>query len=155
VVLARVLEDLDKPENLAAAEESLTHAAAALAHNRQRQMRRAFGQAARKQTPDALHAARIAIKKLRYILELLQESKRGLKRQIRELKRLQELLGDHHDVHVIVAALAEYMKKNPAPNALKRRQLATAWRRWHRLMQRTQAQRAANFFTRSYTWMNR
>jgi CHAD domain-containing protein len=52
---------------------------------------------------DRLHAARIALKKLRYALELDVES-RGVKStpELRALKRMQEVLGRLHDVQVLV-----------------------------------------------------
>jgi len=153
VVLARVLEEQDKVENTAAAEQRLETVVAEQARKRQRQMRRSFGQAARKQSPEALHEARIAVKKLRYVVELQQEVKKGLKRQIRELKRLQQLLGDHHDVHVIMAAMAEHVKSN-APVPAKRRAWGAAWRKWQRDMHHAQAHRAAAFFVKSYAWIN-
>jgi CHAD domain-containing protein len=155
VVLARVLEDLEQPGKSAAAEQSLVQSARALDGKRRRQLRRAFGQAAKKQTPEALHAARIAVKKLRYILELQQETKRGLKRRIYELKRFQELLGTHHDVHVILTALADHLKRNPAPEPRRRRLLRAAWSRWRRRMQRGQAKRTVAFLLRSHSWLNR
>lgn len=52
---------------------------------------------------DRLHAARIALKKLRYALELDVES-RGVKStpELRALKRMQEVLGRLHDLQVLV-----------------------------------------------------
>ena len=52
--------------------------------------------------PEALHRLRISVKKLRYALELvaplLGEDQREL---IKRAETLQELLGSHHDLHVI------------------------------------------------------
>lgn len=53
-------------------------------------------------SPEALHSIRIAGKKLRYSLELSQDvSRLPLRTEIGQLKRLQHLLGDLHDLQVL------------------------------------------------------
>jgi CHAD domain-containing protein len=71
---------------------------------------------------ERLHAARIAVKKLRYGLELDMEA-RGLKAtpELRVLKRIQDLLGRLHDLQVLVDRVREIQASLTPPNV-------TAWR---------------------------
>jgi CHAD domain-containing protein len=151
VLLARVIEDSSSAEKIVAAEAKLKKEVEKRMAGREKQLRKRFGAAAKKQTAESLHAARIAAKKLRYVTELADAG--GVKRQKKELKFLkgvQELLGDHHDVHVIEEAMQERVKgKGGAVKGL-----AAAWRKWWRKKEREQGERAAEFFVRSYGWMN-
>jgi CHAD domain-containing protein len=53
--------------------------------------------------PDRLHAVRVAVKKLRYALELAREADRSRRRRdINTLKSMQDLLGHLHDLEVLV-----------------------------------------------------
>ena len=52
------------------------------------------------------HRARIAVKRLRYLLEPVARSNRRARALISRLKAVQDLLGEHHDMHVISEALA-------------------------------------------------
>ncbi len=153
VILARVLEDRGAAEMLAHTERQLEATLQVLIKARERQLRRSFGQAARKQTAASLHAARIAVKKLRYLLELAANAgaMRGAKKKIHFLRRLQELLGDHHDLHVITEQLAARLKDRREKPI---RNLHPAWRKWHRHMNTIQSKRAAVFFARTYAWIN-
>jgi CHAD domain-containing protein len=158
VVLARVIEEQSKPETAPAAEQRVESLVREGLKKREKQMRQAMGKAARKQTPESLHEARVAVKKLRYVSELAElagmttPAGGEMKRQVKALKRLQELLGDHHDAHVIVGTLETHLgdvREKPV------RGLAAAWRKWRSGMQKQQARRAAMFLMRSYAWMNR
>jgi CHAD domain-containing protein len=52
--------------------------------------------------PDRLHTVRVAVKKLRYALELAREADRSRRRRdINALKSVQELLGHLHDLEVL------------------------------------------------------
>jgi len=153
VILARVLEERAAPELLAQTERRLEETLQGLIKAREKQMRRAFGQAAKKQTAASLHAARIAVKKTRYVLELAADAgtMRGAKKKIHFLRRLQELLGDHHDTHVIAGQIAAHLndrREKPIKN------LHAAWRKWQRQANAMQAKRAAVFFARTYAWIN-
>jgi CHAD domain-containing protein len=153
VILARVLEDRAAPEIADETQHQLAQALRDLIAARQKQLRRSFGQAARKQTAASLHQARIAAKKLRYLLELAADTGtvRGAKKQVAFLKRLQQLLGDHHDLHVINEQLAAHLK-DPRPKPLKN--LYPAWRKWRRHAATLQSKRAAVFFAKTYIWIN-
>ena len=55
----------------------------------------------------AIHRARIAVKRLRYLLEPLQEGGAREAAIIDRLKQLQDLLGELHDLHVFAAELGD------------------------------------------------
>ncbi len=57
--------------------------------------------------PDRAHAARIAIKKMRYAMEIAHETGGDRDWAIRELKKAQDLLGDLHDRQELVDNLTE------------------------------------------------
>jgi CHAD domain-containing protein len=150
VILSRVMEVNEAAERRGAAEERLQAALEKRLARREKGVRRAFGRAAMKQTAKSLHEARIAAKKLRYVEELLEEGcdDKGAGKRVKFLKRVQQVLGDHHDVEVVEEALeAEVAKRHE-------RRLGAAWRGWKKRKEREQGKRAAEFFVRSYGWMN-
>ncbi|HUO10478.1 MAG TPA: CHAD domain-containing protein [Phycisphaerae bacterium] len=151
VLLARVLEESSKPEAMFTAGAKLRRELEKRIAQRRKKLKRDFGRAAKKQKAEILHEARIAAKKLRYVVELEKElNEKGNKRELKFLKGVQQLLGDHHDVHVIEAALEkEVMGAKPLVRGLR-----GAWRKWRRESERKQAERAAEFFMRTYAWMN-
>jgi CHAD domain-containing protein len=155
VVLARVIEE-QSGAAADGAERRLEDLVAEGLKKREKQLRKAFGKAAMQQTPEALHAARVAAKKLRYVSELAAEAKLSIpgdvKKQVKTLKKMQELLGDHHDVHVIVETLEKHLD---AAREKPVRGLNAAWKRWRKATEREQARRAAEFFMQSYAWINR
>lgn len=57
--------------------------------------------------PDRLHVVRIALKKLRYALELAPPSLPDRATALRTLKRVQELLGRMHDLQVLMERVRE------------------------------------------------
>ena len=76
--------------------------------------------------PDAVHAARIAVKRLRYLLEPLANDTAGpgtgpsgprAPALIEQLKQLQDLLGELHDVQVLGADLGEAVADAAAERA--------------------------------------
>jgi len=75
---------------------------ARIAHRAQR-LDRAIREAGAVYLPDRLHAVRIAIKKLRYAMELRAEMS-GIPRSeaLRRLRRAQDLLGRMHDLQVLI-----------------------------------------------------
>ena len=92
-------------------------AAARRVVRRAERLRAAMDSAAGIYLPDRLHAVRIAVKKLRYALEVARQmgtfratrsrssskSVRSVSRQLAVLKRTQDLLGRMHDFEVLIA----------------------------------------------------
>jgi len=67
--------------------------------------------------PDRLHDVRIAVKKLRYSLELVREiSGSRATARLRALKRVQDLLGRMHDLEVLIARTRGLQGSAGAPN---------------------------------------
>jgi CHAD domain-containing protein len=78
--------------------------------------------------PDRLHAARIALKKLRYAVELLSEARhRPLTPHVATLKQAQDLLGRLHDLQGLINRTREVQAAIALPDLL-------AWRRLGSLM---------------------
>ena len=61
-----------------------------------------LGQIARMDDAEALHKARIMSKRLRYLLEPLRSQVAEAQPVVKKTKRLQELLGDLNDIHVLM-----------------------------------------------------
>ena len=75
-------------------------------------------------TQEAIHDARIAGKRLRYLLEPVRGKVPGAKGTVKRLKALQDVLGDLHDMHVLEGRLEKRLKKaeeahRPGLEALK------------------------------------
>jgi CHAD domain-containing protein len=67
--------------------------------------------------PDRLHQVRIAVKKLRYAVEIAQElSGSRATARIRTLKRVQDLLGRMHDLEMLIARTRAVQGRAGAPN---------------------------------------
>ena len=61
--------------------------------------------------PERLHAVRIAVKRLRYALEVAADARRGRgTAQLQQLRAIQELLGRAHDLHVLAERLREVQR---------------------------------------------
>jgi CHAD domain-containing protein len=67
--------------------------------------------------PDRLHEVRIAVKKLRYALEIARDlSGSRATARIRTLKRVQDLLGRMHDLEMLIARTRAIQSRAGAPN---------------------------------------
>ncbi|MEZ5318656.1 MAG: CHAD domain-containing protein [Vicinamibacterales bacterium] len=103
------------------AADDLAPAAAALGsrvHRRARKLAEAIDAAGTLYEPDALHAVRIAGKKLRYALEVAHGAARlPLAAEVRQLKALQDLLGGLHDRQVLQHRLQAAMAAPRADRA--------------------------------------
>ena len=96
--LGRVHSDADAPEAAAALEEVTQQVT-----RRTRHLSAAIDRAGGLYLPDRLHAVRVAAKKLRYVLEIDRELRRSrTTSRILQLKRLQDLLGDMHDLEILI-----------------------------------------------------
>jgi CHAD domain-containing protein len=80
-------------------------------------LRAAMENAAGIYLPDRLHEVRIAVKKLRYTLEIAQDlSGSRATARIRTLKRVQDLLGRMHDLEMLIARTRAIQSRAGAPN---------------------------------------
>lgn len=114
-------------------------------------LRAAMENAAGIYLPDRLHQVRIAVKKLRYALEIAQDlSGSRATARINTLKRVQDLLGRMHDLEMLIARTRAIQSRAGAPSLqlsadLDRlvRRLETECRRLHvRYMNERKALRA-------------
>jgi CHAD domain-containing protein len=97
------------PRRLAAAEGRVARRAAAL--------RTAIDNASGIYLPDRLHDVRIAVKKLRYAMEIARELRRSrATARLRTLKTAQDLLGRMHDLEVLIARTRAVQGASGAPN---------------------------------------
>jgi len=153
VVLARILETCAMPAAAIETERRLAAGLSSQIKKRTKKLRRSFGDAAQKQTPASLHAARIAAKKLRYLLELAgdADARPDANQKSRFLKKIQQLLGDHHDTHVIALQLKAHLQ---GPELTANTNILPAWHKWQKEMNKLQAERAGAFFTKTYAWLN-
>jgi len=71
-------------------------------------LRKSVRKAARSGAVQEWHAVRIKAKKLRYLIEPFAEAKGSLLKSINRLQKIQELLGELHDVHVLKTRTAEH-----------------------------------------------
>jgi CHAD domain-containing protein len=109
------------------ADERVPRDAEAVAWARERTTRRgrrlaaAIDHAAGMYLPDRLHDVRIAIKKLRYTLELDAVARDGRPRHaaaLRTLRNMQDLLGRMHDLEVLIARTRS-IQSSPGASTLK------------------------------------
>ncbi|CAA9341290.1 MAG: hypothetical protein AVDCRST_MAG68-2999 [uncultured Gemmatimonadetes bacterium] len=92
------------------------------------------------------HLARISLKRLRYLLEPVRDAVPGAREVLRELKALQERLGEMHDAHVMLGqasiALADAEAEDPE-----------AVRGARALRQRLGEERTEHFATLQEKWL--
>jgi CYTH domain-containing protein len=64
-----------------------------------------------------IHDARIAGKRLRYLLEAFRGDSKQVANAIRELRKLQDALGDHHDLDVLAASIRNLIEDHAGHTA--------------------------------------
>ncbi len=67
--------------------------------------------------PKRAHRVRVALKKLRYLVELLERGDGGRRPALRVLKRAQEALGQIHDREVLAARLKRLLRGQDIPSS--------------------------------------
>jgi CHAD domain-containing protein len=72
----------------------------------------------------SVHAARIAVKRLRYLLEPLTAEAPAASSAVEQLKQLQDLLGELHDLAVLARELGEAVAEAAAERARRLHELA-------------------------------
>ena len=102
---------------------------------------------------DELHQARIAAKRLRYLVERVENAVVGVPAIVRDLKQFQDLAGDAHDVHVFSRELRSIFRKFGARGrgALDLRLRQRGAKAYSSLAQRWLGEASAGFFRRSAT----
>jgi CHAD domain-containing protein len=81
---------------------------------------------------EAIHSARIAGKRLRYLLEPLAAESEELAPVIKQLRQLQDLLGEMHDLQVLLIDLGDAVAEAAAERARRQHQAAVGAARGHR-----------------------
>jgi CHAD domain-containing protein len=109
----QVRDDSEKQEG---ARDAWVWALEARATRRARRVRSAIEVAGAVYVPERLHDVRIALKKLRYVMELLAEPERAAC-GIAVLKTAQDLLGRLHDLEMLIER-ARHEQPLPSPPAL-------------------------------------
>jgi CHAD domain-containing protein len=100
----RALEKRGGPRKRAADRQERVSAARARAGRRAARLEAAIDAAGAIYLPERLHQVRIAVKKLRYALEIVRDlSGSRAEARIRTLKRSQDVLGRMHDLEVLIA----------------------------------------------------
>jgi CHAD domain-containing protein len=111
----QVRDDSEKQEG---AKEAWVRALEARATRRARRVRSAIEAAGAVYVSERLHDVRIALKKLRYCMELLAEARPGRAAcEITVLKTAQDLLGRLHDLEMLIER-ARHAQPLPSPPAL-------------------------------------
>jgi CHAD domain-containing protein len=104
--------------------KTLTWAVDARVANRAARLASAMREAGAVYLPERLHAVRIAVKKVRYAMELSADLRGDRKPEsIAPLKRMQELLGRMHDLQVLIEHVREYQASLTPPSLQAWREL--------------------------------
>jgi CHAD domain-containing protein len=102
---------------------------------------------------EELHQARIAAKRLRYLVERAEDAVIGAPAMVRDLKQFQDLAGDAHDVHVFSRELRNIFRKFGARGrgALDVRLRQRGAKAYSALAKRWLGDKSAGFFRRTAT----
>ena len=104
-------------------QESYLHVTGGLAREHADELKASLSRVRTAEDEAEAHRARIAAKRLRYLLEPIQRSVPGVKKLIKPLKELQDLLGDLHDTHVLAGKLAQALETAAARRARRLHEL--------------------------------
>jgi CHAD domain-containing protein len=80
----------------------------ALAQRQVQRLRQDLGRIQGAGDAEQAHRTRISVKRLRYLLEPVARGNRRAGALIRRFKEAQDLLGEHHDMHVFSSAIASF-----------------------------------------------
>ena len=126
--LSRIADSLDEAEHTSSktTARSWRWAIDARVAKRAGSVSSAIAEAGALYLPDRLHAVRIAVKKLRYALELAAEASRSRSSaDLRVLTRSQELLGRMHDVQTLIDQVRQTQASLAPPSVTVWRDLDT------------------------------
>ena len=117
VALARRHDGLHPPARRRVRDPKQAQAADLRAARRAERLQSAIESAAGLYLPDRLHHVRIAVKKLRYAMEIAREL-RGSRAmaKIRTLKQAQDLLGRMHDLEILISRIRAVQSSAKAPS---------------------------------------
>jgi len=114
----------DDPDDSPTVQAAVSAGLAIRAARRTRQLRTSVESAGSLYAPEPIHAVRIAVKKLRYVLELAHELKLlRTQRFVARLKACQETLGSMHDSQVLIEHIARAqatLAPDEAPDTVER-----------------------------------
>lgn len=111
--LGRRLEEPPEPPTGRASERPFARAAARNLKRHRKKVRRLLLDAGRPPRPARLHSGRIAVKRLRYLVEPLRGETDGAAELVAACKSLQDVLGDLNDAAVFEAELDELAGQAP------------------------------------------
>jgi CHAD domain-containing protein len=80
----------------------------ALAQRQVQRLRDDIGRIQGADDAEQAHRIRISLKRLRYLVEPISRGNRRAGALVRRLKEAQDLLGEHHDMHVFAVAIASF-----------------------------------------------
>jgi CHAD domain-containing protein len=118
-------------------------AAQCLAVERIDEARDLHARAQRTDNPDAWHELRIGIKRFRYTVENLLPNHYVL--WSKNLKRLQDILGDVHDLDVLAVLIKEVVAKNVPDDEAAQHKLTDAHHVWQEIIHRERTERVETY----------
>jgi CHAD domain-containing protein len=124
--LRRALESVPAPD--ATLPASLTSVIAQLLEDQGRDLERRLALIGSPANHAEAHAARVRVKRARYLLEPVVREAAPAAPLLRRLKQVQQLLGDLHDLHVVIARLGDAAAEAAAERTRRLHELAVGAR---------------------------